>query len=245
MDNKVNNANFIAIQGWMVNELNLKGNSLLIYAIIYGFSQTEEQWYNGSRTYLAEWTNSTPQGVSKCLKKMIDDGILVKREHVINNVKFCEYKAVIPELLPVNKVDGVEKEFIGVVNKVDRGSKQSLHNNIEYNIEYNKYSANDDENQKNEDNEKFNPNVAFKKFWETYPRKTNKKKAKDAFIRKCSNEMMFQKMIKALVDQKRSDQWQDVKFIPHASTWINGERWDDEIRPKQEESSSNWMSAYE
>ena len=38
---------------------------------------------------------------------------------------------------------------------------------------------------------------------------------------------MFQKMLSALVDQKRSEQWQNPKFIPHASTWLNGERWND------------------
>ena len=34
METKVNNNNFITVQGWMANDLNLKGNSLLIYAII-------------------------------------------------------------------------------------------------------------------------------------------------------------------------------------------------------------------
>ena len=32
------NNNYINIQGWMINNLGLKGNALVIYAIIYGFS---------------------------------------------------------------------------------------------------------------------------------------------------------------------------------------------------------------
>ena len=35
----VKNENYLVIQGWMITELKLKGNELLIYAIIYGFSQ--------------------------------------------------------------------------------------------------------------------------------------------------------------------------------------------------------------
>ena len=34
---EIKDENFIMIQGWMVNMLNLKGNELLVYAIIYGF----------------------------------------------------------------------------------------------------------------------------------------------------------------------------------------------------------------
>ena len=119
---KVKNENFVAIQGWMVTELGLKGNNLLIYAIIYGFSQAEEQVFSGSLQYLADWTNSTKQGVSQNLKKLIEAGLIGKKEKIINGVKFCEYYA---------------KKFNGVLNKVERGIKQSLTNNIEDNIEDN------------------------------------------------------------------------------------------------------------
>ena len=40
---RVNPENYITVQGWMVTDLNLKGNELLIYACIYGFSQAENQ----------------------------------------------------------------------------------------------------------------------------------------------------------------------------------------------------------
>ena len=34
----IKDENFIQISAWMVNQLNLKGNELLIYGLIYGFS---------------------------------------------------------------------------------------------------------------------------------------------------------------------------------------------------------------
>lgn len=34
---KVREDNYFAVQGWMVTELKLKGNALMLYAIIYGF----------------------------------------------------------------------------------------------------------------------------------------------------------------------------------------------------------------
>lgn len=221
METKVRQSNYITILGWMISDLKLKGNTLLIYAIIYGFSQTQDLAYTGSRQYLADWTNSTLQGVSKCLKKLVDDGFIIKKENVINGVKFCEYKAVVPELLPVNKVYG--------------GRQQSLHNNIEYNTS-NIYSA------------KFDKNDAFKRFWSVYPRHTNKKKAFDVFVKKCTDETVLQKMLSAVVDYKETEQWQNERFIPHASTWLNGERWEDEINPASKSNSNDdneWMSGYE
>jgi len=106
---KVKNDNYIIILGWMVSELKLKGNELLVYAIIYGFSQTENQTFSGSLQYLADWTNSTRQGVIKCLKSLIDKGYIAKDDKLVNGVKFCEYYAikfntVQQSLTPYNKV---------------------------------------------------------------------------------------------------------------------------------------------
>ena len=71
-----------------------------------------------------------------------------------------------------------------------------FHNNIEYNTS-NIYSA------------KFDKNDAFKRFWSVYPRHTNKKKAFDVFVKKCTDETVLQKMLSAVVDYKETEQWQN------------------------------------
>ena len=96
--------NYINIQGWMITDLMLKGNDLLIYAIIYGFTQDGEQWFEGSRQYLADWCNSTKKGISKNLDSLTKKGYIIKEEQVINNVKFCKYKANLEKLTLGNKV---------------------------------------------------------------------------------------------------------------------------------------------
>ena len=121
---KVNQGNYIVIQGWMLTDLHLKGNELVIYACIYGFSQLEGQTFRGSWQYLADWTNSTKQGVYKCLKSLVEKGYLLKVDKVINGVKVCEYQST-KFITPVNKVDGGSKQSL------PGGSKQSLSNNID------------------------------------------------------------------------------------------------------------------
>lgn len=122
-ESKVKRENYITIQGFMLTDLHLKGNELLIYACIYGFSQAENQVFNGSLQYLADWTNSTKQGVIKCLKSLEEKGFIVKKENYINGVKFCEYYTTKFNRV-CNKVDG------GIKQSLTGGIKQSLHNNI-------------------------------------------------------------------------------------------------------------------
>lgn len=122
-ESKVNRDNYIVIQGWMLADLKLKGNELIVYACIYGFSQAENQVFNGSLQYLADWTNSTKQGVIKNLKSLEEKGYIVKNEKYINGVKFCEYYAT-KFNRELNNVAG------GIKQSLTEGIKQSLPNNI-------------------------------------------------------------------------------------------------------------------
>lgn len=122
-ESKVNRDNYIVIQGWMVADLKLKGNELLIYAILYGFTQAENQIFSGSLQYLADWTNSTKQGVMKCLKQLEQKGLIVKKDTYINNVKFCEYYTT---------------KFNRVLNKVEQGMQQSLTGGMQQSLTNNK-----------------------------------------------------------------------------------------------------------
>ena len=87
--------NYIVIQGWMINQLNLKGNELLCYALIYGFSQDGKSEFIGSASYIAGWLNIDKRRVFDVLKRLTEKGYIQKSEKfVANNVKLCSYKAV-------------------------------------------------------------------------------------------------------------------------------------------------------
>lgn len=114
--------NYIVIQGWMITDLELKGNDLLVYAIIYGFSQDEESEFTGSLNYLATWCNSTKSGIQKNLKNLIDRGLIKKKEHYKNDVKYCSYSCIV-----YNKVvQGIQQSCIPPI-------QQSCTNNIDIN----------------------------------------------------------------------------------------------------------------
>ena len=89
----INPNNFYTIQGWMLSDLQLKGNALAAYAIIYGFSQDGKSEFTGSARYLAEWMGCSRSTVMDTLKKLVEKGLLVKRDIYQDGVLNCAYKA--------------------------------------------------------------------------------------------------------------------------------------------------------
>ena len=135
---EVTDKNYIVIQSFMVSELGLKGNELLIYAIIFGFSQTTGQAFHGSLTYLESWTNSTRPTVISSLKSLVEKGLIEKEEQTINGVKYCSYRAKTSTdeaQEVVQKLHGGSAKIAQeVVQKLHGGSAKIAPNNILYNI---------------------------------------------------------------------------------------------------------------
>ena len=69
-------------------------------------------------------------------------------------------------------------------------------------------------------------NKDFDLFWEHYPKKVGKKKVQDKFN---SNNYPIDLILKNLELQKKSDQWQNQQYIPNPETYLNQERWTDEV----------------
>jgi hypothetical protein len=71
----------------------------------------------------------------------------------------------------------------------------------------------------------------FERFWKAYPNKTGKGAARKSWQRIRPSEDLLKQMLDALAAQKLSAKWQTEggRFIPHPSTWLNQERWEDEV----------------
>lgn len=84
--------NYIVILDWMVSELGLRSNELLVYALIYGFSQDGESEFTGSIQYVCDRTGVVRNTTKNILKKLVTDGLLIKRDVKHQGVKYCTYK---------------------------------------------------------------------------------------------------------------------------------------------------------
>lgn len=70
--------------------------------------------------------------------------------------------------------------------------------------------------------------LLFAEFWKEYPKKANKQGALKCYIKINPSRELHESIIASLKAQKHSKQWQDVQYIPYASTWLNREQWNDE-----------------
>jgi hypothetical protein len=112
MKKKVRPHNYVNIFGWMV-DLGLSSNELIVYALIFGFSQDEESEFQGSIAYIQEWIGANSKHTAiNTLKKLEDKGLIKKEQYSVNGVTFNKFKHVIP--------DGVE-----VVQPLHRGSAKN------------------------------------------------------------------------------------------------------------------------
>ena len=128
---------YIAIQGWMVEQLGLKGNELLAYALIHGFSQDGKNQFTGSLTYIQQWLNCARQTVFTPLQTLEKKGLLKKHEIHQNNQKYCTYQAIIPATITQSKNQTTQsKNQTPPVRKSNQTSPKIIHNNI-YNIDNN------------------------------------------------------------------------------------------------------------
>ena len=144
MENKkiIRSDTHITLDGWMINELELSGSELIVYGLIWGFSQAEGQWCTASQAYIARWANITTRGLIKILNKLEEKGLLIKEKNVCKKGFECKYKAIRPgaenQDSDVNKVHiRGEQSSYPDVNKVQVRYEQSSHNNIEDNIDNN------------------------------------------------------------------------------------------------------------
>jgi hypothetical protein len=75
--------------------------------------------------------------------------------------------------------------------------------------------------------------TGFDLFWESYPkeRRIDKRDALKAWIRTKAEEHAGE-VLASLADWKKHSQWQEARFIPHTTTFLNKERWKSPV-PKE------------
>lgn len=81
----------------------------------------------------------------------------------------------------------------------------------------------------------------FSKFWDKYPNKKNKQGALKSFKRLDVSEDLFKLIMSGLESWRASKDWQkdDGQFIPHAQTWLNNRRWEDDLKVEKLKKSWN------
>ena len=87
----------------------------------------------------------------------------------------------------------------------------------------------------------------FEQFWKEYPKKAAKQYALKAWNHIKPDGELFEKMLKALQEQKQSEQWRqdNGKYIPNPATWLSGGYWENEpMQPTAQPAGQKRTSAH-
>lgn len=253
----IRDSNYVVIQGWMLTRLGLKGNELMIYAVIYGFTQNGETEFVGSMKYLADWTNSTVESVRKCIKSLIDKGYIIK---TLDGSGVNAYKAVLSAIYPHE-----DKTVDNFGNDAERPMQQScmpmqqscidhttkLHDPCNKVVSPIQQSCiNNYINNNNIDNKDTHTppcggesaDAAFERLWGLYPRarRQGKQTAKRAYMAALKRGVPAERIeagLRRYADYVMRAQVED-RYVMQAATFFRGARWDDEYSttaPRQQQ----------
>ena len=115
--------NHITIPAFAIKELQLKGNDLLIYSVIFNATQDGDTEFKGSVRYFEEITGATKKTVLKSLDMLCDREYITKRIVGENGTSISCYKN------NVNMGDGC-KNYTGVkITLVSKEKKETNENN--------------------------------------------------------------------------------------------------------------------
>lgn len=169
---------------------------------------------------LAKKAGSGKDQIRSALKELLDVGYLVKEQAHGSDGKFSRNVFVLQEDAP--PLSGNPTTGNPMTGKPSTGNP----------------TENNKDKKKKERKPPISPEgeARFHSFWQAYPRKEAKAKAKAAWAKLEQLEMtddLMRSIFEALARQKRSEQWQREggQFIPHPATWINQRRWEDEVAP--------------
>ena len=247
---KIKPTNTVLLQGWMITELGLSGTNLIIYALIYGFTQTEEHWFSGSVEYISQWANVSERTVQRSLPLLEEQG-LIERE--VREGRTTRYRANLnavnnalsnissgDNLSPVTTKETTPRQSVTPTpdNMSPGGANMSPNNNIYNNKDNNiinnqKGSEEDNTDQPSEPNIKpptnINPVEEVVNYYNTicvsFPKLTKVTPKRQSAVRTMLKSFTVDESKQAFELAEKSDFLSGRKKTDKHSTWRCGFDW--------------------
>ena len=231
--------NFYIINSWMIDELNLSGIELQVFAIIWSLSRGEKQMYIAGNAHLVRMTKKSEPTIIAALKKLCEKKLIEKIPVVVNKVERNYYKAI---------NQGTKESLGGYLKNLSGGTKEILApNNKEI------YKENNKENKRlSNDNQKNEYSDDFLNFWALYDYPKDKKTAYSRWrhLDKESKELAVKAIPAYFEDCARNNRCKQ-----HPATYLNKRTFEDDFNvqgkiafydvlptdSEQEKKFKNWM----
>lgn len=203
---------------WVVNKLIVKEFGIEAAFLLSVFVEAEElfdgEWFYQTAEQLKKITGLTKYKQTEAIKTLTDKGIIIQRNMGMPRKRY--FKINYDKLLEtLNKSESCQS-----LKNLTTSSKKIKQQVVK---KFNDYNIN---NIDKENNININANFekCFDEFYERYPRKLGKAKAKKKYISLLKKgKIEHDKMLEALRRFKQVVKDRDKDFIPYCSTWVNSQ----------------------
>ena len=212
MTNLHTDVRFSIVPEWMI-DADISDRAVRVYAILARYADSETLQAFPSRETLAKRARCHWRSIDRAIDELVKLGAVTKT-HRKNGDDYQSniytLRRVLPRVsLPTDTGDtGV---LTGESLPTDTGGNLT----ITTELEPSKQELLNDISRK------------FDQFWAAYPRKKGKGQARTAF-EKALTKTDIDTILAGVEAYKEHEDMYDPQFIAHPSTWLNGERWEDE-----------------
>lgn len=206
----MNKPDFIIIPRQLIENSKLTPLDYIVYGIIYWFTKLKNEKCIASNHLIANLCNANAGSIQNSLNRLENEKCILRRFSDDTKKKRLE---IIP-LVVFSRVSSTN-DTVSSTNDTQVSSTNDQKKNI-----YNKNNK--------EDLCAF----CFDEFWKLYPNKVNKKKAHNKFSQLSHETHLV--ILGDLPKRITSEEWTKEcgRFVPHPTTYLNGARWEDEIKAR-------------
>lgn len=128
--NSENTDRIIVVYDWFISDLELKGNELLVFSLIYSFSKDEQGCFYGSLQYIADRIGTDKSLVCKIMSKLVEKNYITKETRKLENGGFgCIYCANMGYILSQKNKPSCQNDHTEL-SKRQRASCQNDHERV-------------------------------------------------------------------------------------------------------------------
>lgn len=229
------NYSFTIVPDWVYQCLNLSGNDAIIFSLILSYQQ-KDGYYGGSFKYIEKRYGIDLTTAKRILTRLENKQYLIKQKgDSKTRNKYTINFNVVNELIKKQQGQNATSGKNTLVAKCHYPSSNLPSDLVAKctpsNKYSNKYSNKDIYTDANKEQEEKYLQM-FDEFWKLYPKKKDKANTRKKWLKLKPDDELFETIISALKKQMQSEQWQknNGQYIPYPTTWINGRRWEDEIK---------------
>lgn len=197
---------FAIIDQWLL-DLEISDRAVRLYAVLARYADAETHKAYPSRTTLAERLRCSTKSVDRASQELVDSGAMTKKQRHNSSVIYT-----------LRVVQGGGHQSPGGWTPVSMGVDTSVDLTRTTELE------------PSEREPLKTSSESFDRFWNVYPRKQGKGKAKEAFMSAVKTAGVDAVMAGA-VRYATDPNLPDPQFVPLPTTWLNQERWDDGALP--------------